>query len=253
MEHKDTIHLSDRTDRCVYCNVTIHEINVIDSCAEGGRVLVFQRCKLSSSWNEAKIPMANFRLKKRLGQCVTCRNDQQVSIDQWTFKVYMQSMYVMANELLLFQFTNHIRTADDDNRLMDLLSFCAFYHVKNSIRCTVIDENYAVLWDLRARLGRPMSVFKCFRTSFIKPKHRRLLALLLNHVSPSESGLEGLLFCCAVTIRWKGAGRLDWQFGLLKKRSTQTWLSSSITATYRIFKDKNQLCKTSKTSLSKHK
>ena len=39
-----------------------------------------------------------------------------------------------------------------------------------------------------------MSVFKCFRTrtSFIKPKHRRLLAFT-NPVSPSKSGLEGLL------------------------------------------------------------
>ena len=34
-----------------------------------------------------------------------------------------------------------------------------------------------------------------------QPKHRRLLAFS-NPVSPSESGLEGLLFCCAVTITW---------------------------------------------------
>ena len=59
-------------------------------------------------------------------------------------------------------------------------------------------------------LDRPMSVFKCSRarTNFIQPKHRRLLGFT-NPVSPSESGLEGLLFCCAVTITWKGAGRLD--------------------------------------------
>ena len=37
------------------------------------------------------------------------------------------------------------------------------------------------------------------RTSFIK--HRRLLAFT-NPVLPSGSGLEGLLFCCAVTITW---------------------------------------------------
>ena len=67
-----------------------------------------------------------------------------------------------------------------------------------------------MLRDLRAKLGQPMSVFKCFRTrtSFIKPTNRRLLAFT-NPVSPSESGLEGLLFCCAVTITWKGAGRID--------------------------------------------
>ena len=48
-----------------------------------------------------------------------------------------------------------------------------------------------------------MSMFKCSRTrsNFIKPKHRRLLAFT-NPVSPSESGLEGLLFCCAMTITW---------------------------------------------------
>ena len=48
-----------------------------------------------------------------------------------------------------------------------------------------------------------MSMFKCSRTktSFIKPKHRQFLAFT-NPVSPSEIGLEGLLFCCAVTITW---------------------------------------------------
>ena len=48
-----------------------------------------------------------------------------------------------------------------------------------------------------------MSMVKCSRTrtSFIKPKHRRLLAFT-NPVSQSESGLEDLLFSCAVTITW---------------------------------------------------
>ena len=61
------------------------------------------------------------------------------------------------------------------------------------------------IW-IRTRLGRPMSMFTCSRTitSFIKPKHRRLLAFT-NPVSPSESGLAGLQFCCAVTVTWKVA------------------------------------------------
>ena len=52
-----------------------------------------------------------------------------------------------------------------------------------------------------------MYVLKCSgtRTSFIKSKHRRLLAFT-SPISQPESGSEGLLFCCTVTITWKGAG-----------------------------------------------
>ena len=67
-----------------------------------------------------------------------------------------------------------------------------------------------------SRLGRPMYVLKCYwtRTS----QSRRLLAFT-GPVSPSESGLEGLLFCCAVT--WKGAGPGSWTRRLDSFRPTE--------------------------------
>ena len=56
-------------------------------------------------------------------------------------------------------------------------------------------------------LGRPVHAFQD-KNQFYKAKHRRFL-VLTNPVSPFESGLEGLLFCCAVTITCKCSESLD--------------------------------------------